>query len=253
MKKVGYPEEDYLVLCTVTNIQFHSVFVSLDEFKDRSGMIHISEVAPGRIRNIRDFVKEGKKVVCKVLQVNKEKGHIDLSLRRVNEAQKRQKLNEIKQEQLAEKIVEQVAKQKMVEAQKVIDVLLKNKKYLTLFSVFEAVSVGEFSLDKLGLDSSVAESLTDMIKQRMKPAEVEISGTLKLMSYASNGIELVREVLLKAKKQGVEVYYLGGGASRVGVKSDDYKKAERILKSAVETSLDYAKSQKVVAEFVRKE
>src|SRR3989338_5359313 len=79
LKKEGFPEEDELVMCTVTQVQFHSVFVILDEY-DKGGMIHISEVSPGRIRNIRDFVREGKKVVCKVLRVNKEKGHIDLSL-----------------------------------------------------------------------------------------------------------------------------------------------------------------------------
>ena len=62
LKKEGFPEEDELVMCTITKVQFHSVFAQLDEY-DKGGMIHISEVSPGRIRNIRDFVKEGKKVV----------------------------------------------------------------------------------------------------------------------------------------------------------------------------------------------
>ena len=108
-KKQGFPEENELVMCTVTKVQYHSVFVNLDEY-EKGGMIHISEVSPGRIRNIRDFVKESKKVVCLVLRINKEKGHIDLSLRRVNEGQKRAKVDEIKKEQMAEKILEFVAK-----------------------------------------------------------------------------------------------------------------------------------------------
>ena len=72
-KKQDFPEEGDLVLCTVTSVQFHSVFVDMDEY-GKGGMIHISEVSPGRIRNIRDFVKEGKKIVCKVLRINQEKG-----------------------------------------------------------------------------------------------------------------------------------------------------------------------------------
>ena len=108
LKKEDFPEEDELVMCTVTKVQFHSVFVRLDEY-DKSGMIHISEVSPGRIRNIRDFVKESKKIVCKVLGITKEKGHIDLSLRRVTETQKRNKVDEIKQQQKAEKILEFVS------------------------------------------------------------------------------------------------------------------------------------------------
>ena len=97
LKKEGFPEEGELVMCTVTNVQYHSVFVRLEEY-GKSGMIHISEVSPGRIRNIRDFVKEGKKVICKVLRINLERGHIDLSLRRVSEAQKRNKANDLKKE-----------------------------------------------------------------------------------------------------------------------------------------------------------
>ena len=91
-KKKGFPEEDDIVLCTVKKILYHSVFVTLDEYDNLEGMIHISEIAPGRIRNIRDYVREGKKLVCKVLRVRKEKGHFDLSLRRVNEGQRRRAL-----------------------------------------------------------------------------------------------------------------------------------------------------------------
>ena len=110
IKKEGFPEEGELLLCTVTKIFGHSVFVNVEDY-NRSGMIHISEISPGRIRNLRDYVVEGKKVVCVVLRVNKEKGHIDLSLRRVNESQKRKKLEDIKQEQKSEKIIETVAQE----------------------------------------------------------------------------------------------------------------------------------------------
>jgi translation initiation factor 2 subunit 1 len=98
IKKTGFPEEGELLLCTVTKIFGHSVFVNIEEY-GRSGMVHISEISPGRIRNLRDYVVEGKKIVCAVLRVNKEKGHVDLSLRRVNEGQRRKKLEQIKQEQ----------------------------------------------------------------------------------------------------------------------------------------------------------
>ena len=134
LTKKGFPEEDELVMCTVTKVQFHSVFVNLDEYGE-SGMIHISEVSPGRIRNIRDFVKEGKKVVCKVLRVNEDKGHIDLSLRRVTETQRRTKVDEIKQQQKAEKILEFVAKDLNLDTKKLLEEITENisKKYNSPF------------------------------------------------------------------------------------------------------------------------
>ena len=130
VKKTGYPEEGELVLCTVTKVHSHSVFVVLEEY-DKSGMVHISEISPGRIRNIRDFVVEGKVIICKVLRIDKEKGHIDLSLRRVSESQKRMKADSIKQQQIAEKMIEFVAKELKVDSGKLVNEI--NEKISFLF------------------------------------------------------------------------------------------------------------------------
>src|SRR5207249_3402763 len=77
-------------------------FVTLDEYENKEGFIHIAEVSSGWIKYIRDYVREGQKVVCKVLKVDTEKGHIDLSLKAVNEHQRREKIQEWKNEQKAE-------------------------------------------------------------------------------------------------------------------------------------------------------
>src|SRR3989338_7972247 len=158
LKKEGFPEEDELVMCTVTKVQFHSVFVTLDEY-DKGGMIHISEVSPGRIRNIRDFVREGKKIVCKVLRVNEEKGHIDLSLRRVTETQKRSKVDELKQEQKAEKILEFVAKDLNMDIKKLYSTINENisKKYASLNEFFEKVVSDNSIIKDSGLDAKAAK------------------------------------------------------------------------------------------------
>src|SRR3989344_2587123 len=84
-KKKGFPQEGEILLCTVKKILHHSVFVNLDEYTDKEGLIHISEISPGRIRTLSDFVKEGRKIICKVLKVNK--------------------LTDIKQEEKSEKLL----------------------------------------------------------------------------------------------------------------------------------------------------
>lgn len=253
LKKEGFPEEDELVLCTVTAVQFHSVFVKLDEY-DKSGLIHISEIAPGRIRNIRDYVVEGKKVVCKVLRVNLEKGHIDLSLRRVNEAQKRKKLNQIKQEQLSERIIEFVAKQNKLGLEKVYDAVADKllEKYPTLFEAFEQVATGNLDLASV-IDEKLAGQLTEVIMQRIKPPEVEVGGDVILRSYAPNGIELVKEALESAAgaKEGPVIKYTGTGVYSIWVKSEDYKTGEKILKHAVDNIQKFAKKNKIDFEFKR--
>ncbi|MDD5213117.1 MAG: polyribonucleotide nucleotidyltransferase [Candidatus Gracilibacteria bacterium] len=48
------------------------------EFNGKSGMIHISKLAPTRVVNVIDVVKEGEKVEFEVIAVDKEKGRIGL-------------------------------------------------------------------------------------------------------------------------------------------------------------------------------
>ena len=254
LKKTGFPEEEELVLCTVTGVNPHSVFCDLDEYTGRTGMIHISEVAPGRIRNIREYVQEGKKIVCKVLRINKEKGHIDLSLRRVNEAQRRRKLSEIKQELLAEKIVEQVAKQRGDSPLALFNKLQEKiaGKYANLYLAFEDVSNDKLDLSTL-VEKKIAEKLTQIIKQRIKPPEVVITGELKISTYHPQGVELVKKALNIATKEGVKISYKGGGTYHVETVAVDYKEAEKTLKKAISAVLAFAEEEGMEASFERAE
>lgn len=254
VKRTEFPEETELVLCTVTGIQRHAVFCRLDEFENRSGMIHISEIAAGRIRNIKEYVREGQKLVCKVLKVNKEKGYIDLSLRRVNEGQRRQKMNELKQEQLCEKIVEQAAgKEKVLPVWKKVQEKVLEK-YPSVFAAFEAVSRQEESFEKLGLEKKLASSLKEIVEARIKPPELYLEGDFSVSTYDSEGVELVKKALKPAEDaEDVDVKYRGAGTYHVRLKTDDYKKGERALKSVVEEVLSFCKKKKMSCEWVRKE
>ncbi len=254
--KDGYPEVDELVVCTVNNVQYNSVFVRLDDY-GKNGLIHISEVSPGRIRNIRDFVKPGKVVVCKVLRVNEERGHIDVSLRRVNEAQRRLKLEERKAEQKAEKIVETLARELGEDPRKVYDVVSKPllKHYEMLNYAFSDVVDNDVSLEELGLDKKYAVPLTKLIIERIKPSQVSIVGVVKISSYDSDGVSIIKNALLAADSvsDNLKISYLGAGAWRLMVVAPDYKGAESIMKQAVEAINSSLKSSDSVFSFERKD
>jgi translation initiation factor 2 alpha subunit (eIF-2alpha) len=66
MKKL---EEGQIVRCTVDKIAGTIVFVKIDDY-NQEGTITFSEISPGRIRNIRDYVVPKKKIVCKVLKID---------------------------------------------------------------------------------------------------------------------------------------------------------------------------------------
>lgn len=84
-----WPEKDEFVVCTVKELKTFGVFVGLEEYGGKEGLIHISAVSSGWVKHLRDYVREGQKIVCKVLHVDAQRGHIDLSLKAVKESQKR--------------------------------------------------------------------------------------------------------------------------------------------------------------------
>ncbi|MFA5142230.1 MAG: translation initiation factor IF-2 subunit alpha [Candidatus Woesearchaeota archaeon] len=255
LRKEGLPEEGDLVLCTVTKIYFNSVFVRIDEY-DKTGMIHISEISPGRIRNINDFVTMDKKIVCKVIEIDHKKGHINLSLRRVNEIQKRNKLDEIKQEQKAEKIIEYVAKELGIPMNDAYTKIVSgiSKKYTELHTFFQDLVNGHTSFDKFEIDTKLAEALEKVVRERIKPPKVEIKGELTLKSYAPDGVEIVRSALEKALKKDpehVSIKYLGGGRYSLNVTSSDYKTAEKLVESITNVVTLHMEKTKGTAEFKR--
>lgn len=253
--KEGFPEEGELVLVTITSVQHHTVFTTLDEYNNRTGVIHISEIAPGRIRNIRDYVIEGKRVVCKVLRINMERGHIDLSLRRVNEATRRMKNDQLKKEQLAEKIIEFVANDLKKPVPDVYRPLAKKilEKYPYVYSCFEDVVNANLDLSTLGIDKVLADKLTEAVKQRIKPPQVIIDGVFTLTSYAPDGVERIKEALKPAQQKGVTLKYLGGGKYKASFVAEDFKKAEDLLKRVTEDVIHALKKSGGEASFVREE
>lgn len=257
LKKKGFPEVGELLLCTVTKIFGHGVFLNIEDY-NISGMIHISEISPGRIRNLRDYVVEGKKIVCVVLRINREKGHVDLSLRRVNDGQKRRKLDEIKQEQKSEKIAENIAKELHKDKKQFYEEITEKifKSYKNLNSCFSEVVNNNSLLDELGLKKEYSEKLTAVIKERMKPPKAVISGKLSLKIYAADGIDIIKQALEKVEtigKENIVVKYAGGGAFNIIITTDDFKQAEKILKDITDSVTVFMEKKDGISEFVRKE
>lgn len=70
----------------VTGITKFGAFVDLEDGK--TGMVHISEVAPTYVNDIKDFLTEGQNVKVKVLTIG-EDGKISLSIKKALPQQKR--------------------------------------------------------------------------------------------------------------------------------------------------------------------
>lgn len=260
-KKTTLPEEDEIVICTVKRILPHSVFVSLDEYKNTEGMIHISEVSPGRIRNLRDFVKEGKTIVCKILNIRREKNHIDLSLRRVPLTVRRKKEEEYKQELKAEKLLEQFAKSHKTTLEDIYKGFGSQimEKYSSLTSFFNQVLSNNIDLPKeIKIEKRLAEDLVEKIKEKIKLPEAQLEANIKLTSKDSAGIEKIKEIFKKTNalatknKYKIKMTYLSAPRYNLQVTSSNFKNAEKILSEVSNFLVDEAEKQGCEAEWQKK-
>ena len=81
---------------TVSGIESYGVFVSCDDYY--TGLIHISEISHGFVKNITDFVNVGDIIFVEILDVDEELGHLKLSIKNIDYKKKvqikKKKINE---------------------------------------------------------------------------------------------------------------------------------------------------------------
>ncbi|CAG9620990.1 S1 domain-containing post-transcriptional regulator GSP13 [Sutcliffiella rhizosphaerae] len=68
----------------VTGIQPYGAFVALDE--ETQGLVHISEITHGYVKDVNEHLKMGDEVQVKVLSVDENSGKISLSIKATQEA-----------------------------------------------------------------------------------------------------------------------------------------------------------------------
>jgi len=81
---ISDPEVGLVCVGTVVKIVDFGAFVSFDNGKE--GLVHISEIAEERVKNVKDYLVEGEEVDIKVIGID-DRGKIKLSMKAVNNGQ----------------------------------------------------------------------------------------------------------------------------------------------------------------------
>ena len=250
MAKEEFPEKGDLVIGEVQDIKNYGAFIELLEYRDKTGLVHISELSNSWVKNIRNHVKNGQRVVAKVVEVDEEKDHINLSLKRVSGESKRRKLEANKRSKRAEGLLKHVASEVSdTEEDEVWEI------WSDLEEEFGDVYEGFIKVAREGkgtLEEAVPEKWVDPlyenIKENIDLPSVTIKSTLKIRCNEGNGIEIIRECLKEAEKTNtdpdvlMDVKYQGAPNYRISVEAPDYKKAEKALEEFLEIVEDHMDS-----------
>ena len=250
------PEQGEIVLATVTKVMDHGAYVTLDEYDNLQGFLHVSEIAPGWIRSVNRFVKNGEKKVLLVKKVNPQRGDIDLSLKQVSKDQKKQKLKEVKKFEKGKTLLQNV-QEKAKLSDKDIE-KLEDSIYSKYDSVYDAfIEIGRNGIDsvkELKIPKKTA-TVIEEICSKIKLPSVEIRGIMEITNSKSDGIEIIKKTLLDELKKDptIDITYLGAPKYRLSITSEDFKSAEKLLKPIIADIQSNIEKKKGTFKFTREE
>ena len=89
-------EAGELIKGQVTGIATYGIFVNLGDYH---GLIHISEISYGYVKNVNDYVKIGDEIYAEVVDIDEKDNHLKLSIKNIdykNDGSKIERMEETK-------------------------------------------------------------------------------------------------------------------------------------------------------------
>ena len=242
MKYTGWPEPGELVVGRVDEIEDFGVFVDLLEYEDKRGLTHFSEVASGWIKNVRDHVGEGQTVVAKVLEVDEDAQQIDLSIKDVNDHQRKDKIQEWTNEQKADNWMGLAFGEDLADEQYTAVANEFLAEFGSMYAGFEEAAIhGREALDETDLDDEEIEAIVQTARENVSVPYVNVTGYVDLECPTGDGVDHIKAALQAAEGNGevsdeieLSVSYVGSPEYRIQVQAPDYKTAESALEASAE-------------------
>mmetsp|Transcript_44664 Transcript_44664/g.77293 ORF Transcript_44664/g.77293 Transcript_44664/m.77293 type:complete len:358 (+) Transcript_44664:78-1151(+) len=211
-----FPEIEELVVVNVRHIAEMGAYVTLLEYNNIEGMILLSELSRRRIRSINKLIRVNRNEVVMVLRVDKEKGYIDLSKRRVSPEDVAKCEDRYNKAKAVHSVLRHVADQQGA----ALEDLYRRCGWPLYRRAGHAYDAFKLALTQdgvfEGLEMSEAEKteLTAYIRRKLAPQPIKVRADVEVTCFAYEGVEAVRAAL--AAGQAVEAEEGGGGGGGGG-------------------------------------
>jgi translation initiation factor 2 subunit 1 len=199
LKRSPLPEVGELVVATVQQIFEQGTYVTIDEFQGVRGYIPIVEVASTWVRHVRDYLREKQKVVLKVIRVDRYKGHVDLSLRRVSDLERQTKLMQAKRFQKSVKLLEQIAERVKISKEQAIEQIglkLEEKSGELYAALEDVVKFGKKVLEDAAIPEQFHDTILEVAREHIHIHDVEFKGIVNASNMKPYVVRFVRDALL---------------------------------------------------------
>ncbi|KAJ3183290.1 hypothetical protein HDU85_002316 [Gaertneriomyces sp. JEL0708] len=194
-----FPAVDDLVVANVRQIAEMGAYVQLLEYNNIEGMILLSELSRKRIRSVQKLVRVGRNEVVVVLRVDKDKGYIDLSKRRVSPediAKCEDKYNKAK---TVHSIMRHVAEKTGSSLEELLEkyVWPLDRSYPgRAFEAFRlAINDPDAVFGSMDISDEIRDEVLNGIRRRMTPNPVKIRADVEVTCFAYEGVDAIKAAL----------------------------------------------------------
>lgn len=241
----GLPAFGDLVIGTVKKIDKYGAYVTLDEYGGIEARVDRREIALRRVRSIKRHLQVGQQTVFKVKRARERPVQIDLSLRRVQRNERREKLISWKQEQKVRKILTALAEKTGVSKQSIEESVVKplGDRGEDVYATFKKISEKrKLPAELSGIPGNLQDELIRLCSSEIQPRKEVLTGALIMSSRNKYGANDVREAALAALSAGTEdatvtLKVIGTPLYRLRVEASDKKVAIAVFDSAVQKSI----------------
>ncbi|OTA69418.1 hypothetical protein K449DRAFT_384356 [Hypoxylon sp. EC38] len=202
-----YPEIDSFVMVNVKQIADMGAYVKLLEYDNIDGMILLSELSRRRIRSIQKLIRVGRNEVVVVLRVDKEKGYIDLSKRRVSPEDIVKCEERYNKSKMVHSIMRHVAEKTQTPIEKLYESIAwpLNKKYGHSIDAFKlSITNPDVWSDITFPSEAVAEELKSYIGKRLTPQPTKVRADIEVTCFEYDGIDAVKAALRTAEARNTQ-------------------------------------------------
>lgn len=203
--KEKYPEVEDVVMVNVRSIAEMGAYVHLLEYNNIEGMILLSELSRRRIRSINKLIRVGKTEPVVVIRVDKEKGYIDLSKRRVSAEDVEKCTERYAKAKAVNSILRHVAELLHYDSDEQLEELYQKtawhfeekykKQKASAYDFFKQSVLDPSILAECGLDEHTKEVLLNNIKRKLTSQAVKIRADVEVACYGYEGIDAVKAAL----------------------------------------------------------
>uniref|UniRef100_A0A7S1YZT0 S1 motif domain-containing protein n=1 Tax=Trieres chinensis TaxID=1514140 RepID=A0A7S1YZT0_TRICV len=209
-----YPEIEQIVMVNVRNIADMGAYVSLLEYNNIEGMILLSELSRRRIRSINKLIRVGRNEVVMVLRVDREKGYIDLSKRRVSPEDITACEDRFNKAKAVHGVLRHLAERRKLHLEDLYERIgwPLYRKYGHAYDAFKLALADEAApgtvedpfVDLADVPEDIKDELKKYIRRRLAPQPIKIRSDVEVSCFTYEGIDAIREALFAGMACGTE-------------------------------------------------